>query len=389
MIFFSWIRLFVVFGRITALTLPLFLLNYERGFASVTGSCANCHTMHNSQDAVNVVHAGETPGSHASWSGGGLVGGNNTSAQETLLVSDCVGCHSSSSSETIVTIGSSRIPIVNNMVAPGNPLAGGNFYFVVKNGDGYGHNVRGISDADATLAYGPGQLIGCADSCHETLTLTDAATVPLMDGGHKNGCQGCHQSVKHHGKSVAGQPPTVDDGWYRFLSAPSGHLGYGGGVYGIEEPDWEQNPTSSSHNTYYGGNNSVLQEEPQSIGRFCAGCHYAFHSPGEPFALVDNGGGANPWLRHPANVAIPNTDEYTSYVEYDPMIPVGRPEMADIASVDPTVVRPEKDKVICLSCHRAHGSPYPDMLRWDYETCRAGVPDASCGCYTCHSTKDG
>lgn len=375
-------------GRAIAISFLVILINLGSANAQVVGPCANCHTMHNSQGGTDVVHAGETPASHASWNGGILVGGNDTSPQNTLLVSDCVGCHSSTSSDTIVTIGSSRIPIVNNIAAPLNPLAGGNFYFVVNNGDGYGHNVRGISNADGTLAYGPGQQIGCASSCHESLTLTDAATVPLMDGGRKNGCQGCHQSVRHHGSSPAGQPVTVDGGWYRFLSAPSGHLGYGGGVWGVEDPDWEQNPTSAAHNTYYGGDNSVLQEEPQSIGRFCAGCHYAFHSPGEPFALVDNGGGANPWLRHPANAALPNTDEYTSYIAYDPLIPVGRPEKAAIAGVAPSVVRPGTDTVICLSCHRAHGSPYPDMLRWDYDTCMTGTADAACGCYTCHSTKD-
>ncbi len=376
-------------GRIIAAGLFIIIINLQQAAASVSGPCANCHTMHNSQEAGAVVHAGETPGSHASWNGGVLDGGNDFSPQNTLLVSDCVGCHSSSSSETIVNIGSSRIPIVNNMAAPATPLAGGNFYFVVNNGDGYGHNVRGISNADATLPYGPGQLLGCASSCHESLTLTDAATVPLMDGGHKNGCQGCHQSVNHHGKGPAtGEPATVDEGWYRFLSAPSGHLGYGGGVLGIEDPDWEQNPTSSAHNTYYGGDNANLQEEPQSIGRFCAGCHYQFHSPGIPFDLVDNGGGANPWLRHPSNAVLPATGDYTSYTAYDPMVPVGRPENAGLAGVSQSLVRPGTDKVICLSCHRAHGSPYPDMLRWDYGTCVTGVADSNCGCFTCHSTKD-
>ncbi|MCB2181047.1 MAG: hypothetical protein KQH63_03350 [Desulfobulbaceae bacterium] len=386
--FFLDTRLVLVVKRIIAIGFLVVLANVGQASAAVTGSCSNCHTMHNSQDAQAIVHAGETPGSHASWDGGSLTGGTDTTPRNTLLISDCVGCHSNTGSATIVTLGPSRIPIVNNLDAPVNPLAGGNFYYVVTNGDSYGHNVRGISNADATLAYGPGQKLGCANSCHTSLTLTDADTVALMDGGRKNGCQGCHQSVRHHGSQTAGQPVTSDGGWYRFLSAPSGHLGFGGGVHGIEDPDWEQNPTSSTHNTYYGGDNTNLQEEPQSIGRFCAGCHYQFHSPGVAFDMVDNGGGVDPWLRHPANFVIPNEYEYTSYTEYDPMVPVGRPEKTDIADVDPTSVRPGTDKVICLSCHRAHGSPYPDMLRWDYDTCVTGNEDASCGCFTCHSTKD-
>ena len=369
------------------------LIAPETATTSVTGVCDNCHTMHNSQGGSTLAHSSSV-GSPAGWTGGNQLAGGTSEPQGNLLVSNCVGCHSSSTSATIINLGSGlRIPIVFNTVEPTTPLAGGNFYYTVTNGDNFGHNVRGISAADAVhLANGnsPGQQLGCANSCHVSLALTDDETVPLMDGGHKNGCQGCHQSVRHHGiDPAAGQPVDEESGWYRYLSAPSGHLGFGNGVYGIEDADWEQNPTSAAHNTHYGGDNTILQEEPQSIGRFCAGCHYQFHSPGNAFDLVDNGGGINPWLRHPANATIPNADEYTSYTVYDPMVPVGRPEKDTIASVDPTVVRPGADKVICLSCHRAHGSPYPDMLRWDYANdCRGEVPDPNCGCFTCHSTKD-
>lgn len=46
--------------------------------------------------------------------------------------------------------------------------------------------------------------------------------------------------------------------------------------------------------------------------------------------------------------------------------------------------------VFCLSCHRAHGSPYPDMLRFDYSEMQAGGGGATgTGCFKCHSAKDG
>jgi predicted CXXCH cytochrome family protein len=38
--------------------------------------------------------------------------------------------------------------------------------------------------------------------------------------------------------------------------------------------------------------------------------------------------------------------------------------------------------VTCISCHRAHGSPYYKLLRWDY----AG--SISTGCAYCHTSKD-
>jgi predicted CXXCH cytochrome family protein len=57
------------------------------------------------------------------------------------------------------------------------------------------------------------------------------------------------------------------------------------------------------------------------------------------------------------------------------------------------IVVPGEDVVTCISCHRPHGSPYPDMLRWDYANdCNTGNPDTEanpCGCYSCHTTKDG
>lgn len=45
---------------------------------------------------------------------------------------------------------------------------------------------------------------------------------------------------------------------------------------------------------------------------------------------------------------------------------------------------------MCLSCHRVHGSEYPDILRWDYSKMIAGDPgdEEGNGCFVCHTTKD-
>jgi len=53
-------------------------------------------------------------------------------------------------------------------------------------------------------------------------------------------------------------------------------------------------------------------------------------------------------------------------------------------------VTPGSDCVMCLSCHRPHGSPYPDMLRWDYTEQIAGgggLTDDR-GCFYCHTKKN-
>jgi predicted CXXCH cytochrome family protein len=43
-------------------------------------------------------------------------------------------------------------------------------------------------------------------------------------------------------------------------------------------------------------------------------------------------------------------------------------------------------QVSCLSCHRAHGTPYSDILRWDYDTQTAGG-GATYGCLGCHNNQ--
>ncbi|MDD2558383.1 MAG: cytochrome c3 family protein, partial [Desulfuromonas sp.] len=71
-----------------------------------------------------------------------------------------------------------------------------------------------------------------------------------------------------------------------------------------------------------------------------------------------------------------------------PLTPVGRPNVPDSPSAS---VVPGKDMVMCLSCHRPHGSPYADMLRWDYSAQISGEPSPSethTGCFFCHTTKD-
>lgn len=380
--------------RLFTLFFLLFSMCSQPAFGQVKGHCATCHTMHNSQNNAKMVYMGSIGGSWAGWNGSTLNGGNaSPGPQPTLLATDCVGCHTSNNSDTIITVGDNKIPIVFNTVTPVKPLAGGNFFWVAQSGgDARGHNVRGISGKDAVLDMAPGTL-GCdSTSCHDSLTYPD------HEKG-KNGCQGCHQGIKHHGTTVtSGNPAGADEGYYRFLCAPQAHIdeSLGGGcVNGIEDANWEQNATASTHNIYYGGNGTVdmfdeILENPESMGKFCAGCHGRFHSPGHEQYYVANGGGDDPWLRHPADSVIPASGEYASYTVYNTTVPVARPPSL-FSITNANIVTPGSDKVFCLSCHRAHGSQYMDMLRWDYNKMDAGTtgPSAGTGCFKCYSKKDG
>ena len=80
--------------------------------AKVTGECYNRHTMHNSQDGTS-VHMPDTTGADVGWNASNQLAGGSTSAtpSDNLLVTNCVGCHSSSTASTTITVGGSTIPI--------------------------------------------------------------------------------------------------------------------------------------------------------------------------------------------------------------------------------------------------------------------------------------
>ncbi len=348
-----------------------FLVFAGPAFGRVSGVCSNCHTMHNSQDG-SVVDADGPSGN--------------------LLNNDCVGCHSSTGNTTINVVGTSRIPIVYNQTEPTYPpvgtatstLAGGNFYWVAHGGgDAYGHNVYGISGADATLSEAPGpSFFGCT-TCHESLATAD----------EENGCKGCH-APRHHADDSA-VVVAESGGWYRFLGDnPAMNFGASTpeGVIGIEEEDWEQNPSKNNHNVYQGTINvyakTIMPYTPDNtIGQFCAGCHGQFH---HEMNTDQPSGVAGAWIRHPSDAVIPaGTTEYAGYTEYNPMAPAAKSTALVAGDANFDVVTPGSDVVTCISCHRPHGSPYPDMLRWDYlNGCNAGSANADCGCFTCHTAKD-
>lgn len=352
----------------------LILLGLSAGmvFAAVTGDCVNCHTMHNSQDGASV----------ASTSTG------STTAQVNLLTADCLGCHTNTSNnETIVELGTgnpSRVPIVLTASEPTYPpdgsatsaLAAGNFYWVNTGDDTLGHNVYGLlSGPDGNLDEAPGRgsntdLGGTCEDCHATL-----ATVG-------SGCNGCHFAA-HHKSGSASTETDEEDGWYRFLT--------GGvmvddasvdGVVGIEDSNWEQNP--ANHNIYKGVDEGYIAQggaaHENSIGAYCTGCHGDFHhvNGGRDGILSPEGA----WIRHPSDVILPDTGEYADY-EYTALAPVA---YEDVSSGSGTGA----ELVTCISCHRPHGSPYPDMLRWDYSNdCVTNNVNADCGCFSCHTAKDG
>ncbi|OAG27704.1 cytochrome c3 family protein [Thermodesulfatator autotrophicus] len=352
----------------------LFLISFSvvlvlasSGKARVSGMCSNCHTMHNSQN-------------------GQVVSGNGP--HMALTKYDCVGCHSSSESSTTYMLGNSVVPVVlyTGGNAPTNYLAGGNFWWVKEGlgntdgqvGDPKGHNVF-LNEDDDFLTEAPGSAISCTNSCHIKLSQPS-----IIEG--KYGCTGCHVYPKHHAddhpngnyNNVVGE----SGGWYRYLAAAH-TTGYG--VEGIEDNDWEATVSASDHNEYFGkpgnlsGTGGFMSIQANTMTAYCTGCHGNFHIEN------DNAGGGSPWLRHPSDAVIPSSGEYANYTVYNPLAPVARPDLTALGGPSATVT-PGQDMVMCLSCHRPHGTPYDDILRWDYSQCTVG-DSTNCGCFVCHTNK--
>ena len=374
-----------------SIILSLFLLTIPTHiFAKVSGGCANCHTMHNSQNGNTVFADGP---------------------QLSLLNNTCIGCHSHTSA-AIYDLGECKVPVVYTTggIDYGDSLAGGNFYWVEHNGDVYGHNA--ISNIDGNLGMGPGLsdqagAFGCTTSCHYSLAHWKWPwPSEWVDG---NGCIACHTPAHHKGGSDT-DIADEENGWFRFLAkrhaqGPGTDLR---NVKGLEDADWQQTVSSTDHNEYwdipaYGGFGNA------GISRFCNSCHTDFHSTrfgpwsGNGGFKAGPGGGwhTSPWFRHPSGIYLPAFGETSKYNTdgtgppgvpgmFNPDVPVARQFIDTVTGPSSTVTTGNGgDMVSCISCHRAHGSPYPDMLRWDYSGQLAGGGgDDGTGCFVCHTTKD-
>ena len=347
--------------------------------AKVTGRCDDCHTMHFSQGGED-------------WNASGGPHGK-------LLVKNCVGCHTGTND------GSNTTPYVYSSSAPAyltNTLAGGNFYWMKHVDHTKGHNVLDLwttdgdgEDDNITKTLGaPGNSYSCANSCH--MSLAWELPVGEHDSSLRNGCQGCHLKVRHHANDGTGTKyvDSADKGWYRFLAKHNGGAVENHGVVGIEDENWQYTNSSTDHNEYMGvptDKTTTTSLTNRNMTAYCCGCHGDFHK--ENSLAATGAGSQSPWLRHPSDFVIPSDTalEYSGMsTAYDPLSPVARPVGFTWGGGPIGTVATGTDMVMCLSCHVPHGSPYDDLLRWNYADMLAGGGGTleNQGCFYCHVTKD-
>lgn len=376
-----------------------FHFSIGRAEAGVKGSCANCHTMHNKQGGIEVFESGPQPY---------LIKTDVTEGEN-----PCLGCHAKRS-DVYADSNTPQVIYYNGDAGKEKQrmLAGGTYYFVNekkqedtnKRSCQKGHNVIGLEidgyldgGEDEILVNTPpggealsGQLT-CAGSlgCHGDRSEPDPIT--SIKGGHHSPVTDSYRN----GEGVANS--------YRMLK----------GVQGRVADQWEYGETdellswssvrgNSNINIYKAidvSNGGQLQGNDKetgsggSINDLCGQCHGdadgdspdGFHS--SKGIVRDTANLKSPWLRHPTDVGM-NKGEYVDYPGinlegYSTEVPVGFTDVTSVSSLESMT-----PVVLCISCHRAHGSEYDDALRWDYKKMQTGAPTRN-GCFRCHTEKSG
>jgi len=357
--------------RFYTFIIVLFLVVMNPGKAScltdaMRKPCGACHTMHNSQDGTSVSPTG-------------LV-----AAQSALLRDTCYGCHTGTNdgSEPYVLQASPPDYLATGTEATHNTLAGGTFYWVSIGDYLKGHDVAGIAPVQ-NARTAPGAQTG---------TGFFNATSPLTCAG-TSGCHGDagiqsetasiygshHSDVAIDGLSVAGS--------YRFID----------GILGFEDPDWEYTVTPVLHNQYKGVDRSTDNDANGTISHLCTKCHGDFHYGATPAGVSDTSFDS-PWIRHPVDydmadlVIADPTIEYANYGDgaagtYNVRTPVGSVDVSAPLSTNLLSTSGEAI-IVCISCHRAHGSRWDYSLRWNYKGWPDLANDGYNGCGDCHTAKD-
>ncbi len=357
----------------------------------MTGPCANCHTMHNSQNGTPMATIG---------------GESGGSANLYLTRGTCIGCHAMGTANKIEVIGSTPVPQVLHTDGSGD-LAGGNFAYILGSkgsgaSDSKGHNIVELNNQDDVLYGPPG---GIVQSFHDDgMTVNDTN---LTCAG-TNGCHGYRyaSSPTISGvETLAGAHHNNVDGQCDVATSPANSYRFLSGVKGYEnQTDKWQNVNSASHNEYFGQATPVqlgcsgassschlsgigVGPPDNTMSQFCATCHGNFHTLQTSTSDGIGSSFTSPFIRHPTDIAIPASGEYNSYTSYNVASPIARTMVPSSASPN---VTPGADVVMCLSCHAAHATDYPDMLRWDYSAMKANDSSSpsNSGCFVCHTTKD-
>ncbi len=350
--------------------------------------CYDCHTIHDSEDgAPNAQGTVGRPGPYP-----------RLLIQQTVT-DICLQCHTYPASTAFkapaVMSANGFLPV--NVASPA-----GDFYY---------------SSNDPKKGHNPGKSLGVQSMVMPSdpvLTVSPGGTYPTADWD----CATCHDPHNRFGANVAA---------WRQLKRKVNEIVHTGAEtvsFGVESYGGDQGTTSpgfepiksNSRGDLRGGTNDTRYVNTRADGNpiegaklypplaesdtnknvyrggfssFCAVCHGDFHGgDGETRTANNTNTRLNgAWVRHPTNVKMNETGSkygiatYTAVVSnaqgtspnpvgYDWRYPLVQPDSdftvkANAASMGVAGTAIGDDRMMCLTCHKAHASKYENMTRWD------------------------
>lgn len=428
-------RLFVF--AVAAFAAVVVSLGANSAFAVHAGSgqlvCGQCHTMHNSQGDTTFV---ATPQAKLLRAGG-------CTTHEL-----CLSCHSNGGSgDTTYTndVGAAvRPPKVWNSSQTWTDAsdfntgigAGGDF-FRTGSVTGAGVVTLGTGDDSTNYSLGYGHSLGSATV--NPPGSTGSAGVTCLT------CTNCHDP--HGTKSQPSSAGATNTNVFRMLrtmpvgAGATGGTSLGAGVTlndagassvvsyvgaasqsaagNIGQSLSGENPTAAGHvwpvykssteHNVYGAGASATGTGDAGVSGWCSQCHDNWH---EDIQAANNKSGSD-WMRHPVDCDMNGSDNTdgcfgvsgsgVSIVDWGhyaaitskqlPMQQATKPGAGNFGGGAGQTYSGDgsSDRVMCLSCHFAHGGPYYDALRFDYTSAvSAGSQNGKSvtsakGCQQCHN----
>lgn len=354
---------------LTALVIGLGLSGVSMATVHTDPVCMRCHTMHYSED-------GGVPDADQ---GFGMDAGSESSTTgpfpHLLLDSGsdlCLGCHAKSGTAGAIgdyNVGGDAAPAVYNSTGH----SAGDFIYADADG--------GATGASVANGHNPGGTIGFDTDSYASDKAPGGAKYPNgvspdpTDSGldvEAFMCISCHAP---HGITGTNNP----DGVYAYKLLRKEIHGLPTGNPLPDQNDGLAIYNSYSYATAEGSGNYPIYTD--GLSNWCGGCHGSFHNADK---TGDTGYGNETntvdWVRHPTDTTLTDDtdfgDEQTNYgTSYSWNYPVEAPT----GTFNNTTAQ-----VFCLSCHRAHASPYKNAMRWKEDASAQGSQTGT-GCNKCHA----
>lgn len=396
--------------------------------------CGGCHTMHNSQGRASLIDGSANSDGAG---GGSLILLRGAVSARANIHNLCLQCHAANGSRATdthaphnytapkVLLGGASSPW-NQDTSFNRVGAGGDFNDEC--GGGTGSGITTWSCTGSAAGLGKGHSLGAttvtppgsADGALDYLTCTNCHDPHGVESGFTT------SAIANTYRMLRKEPTGSGGGVSPDSQAPfaiASTSSYIGGISGLSGSGGNYNPIDSANGNPGGSGATAIwpmfqgamtgtfaTDSPNGnyyssdIANWCAACHDNWHEANDGTNNAGGMGAQGDWKRHPVNniiveagaaglsgASVKIIDE--TFPNYDETLAGQAVPVVSGSAANKTWYLQDgtADRVFCLSCHFPHGSPYYDLLRWNYTSAvSAGAQDGNAvpvtrGCQLCHN----